>query len=169
MEEPSIAITLKDKEFTNMPLSSLAGASPSSSLAQEFKPVPEMTDKRSATHQGHTFRINRPGDIGLGWGDYDMFNEWQSRARMIKPEMVSDTEWSTTVSEEMFTFVAQDDGSDLKSRDLQYEAAASCKPLKDVVGKNKAHNKAKADNRRAFQSRGGPSRQPRRAVEGNYQ
>lgn len=50
----------------------------------------------TATSSGHAHVYNRPTNVGLGWGDYDLFREWQSHGRYIPRYMEEDKEWTST-------------------------------------------------------------------------
>lgn len=59
------------------------------SHAKKFVPPSETgNDFASATHRGHISKIKRPGHVGAGWGDHDMFREWQLHGRLVKKGMV---------------------------------------------------------------------------------
>jgi hypothetical protein len=53
----------------------------------------------TATSHGHAHVYTRPENVGLGWGDYDLFNEWQSQGRHITKEMVEEKKWSSNAFE----------------------------------------------------------------------
>lgn len=46
------------------------------------------------TSRGHLSRFPHPPQVGVGWGDYDLFSEWQAHGREVKKSMVEDKEWS---------------------------------------------------------------------------
>jgi hypothetical protein len=57
----------------------------------------------SATSQGHAFAYNTPANAGLGWGDFDAFNEWQSYGRMTKGDLLPpDQNWKTNACASVF-------------------------------------------------------------------
>lgn len=50
-------------------------------------------DLPSATSRGHLPKFHRPSRVGAGWGDYDLFHEWQLNGHQVKKSMVADKEW----------------------------------------------------------------------------
>ncbi|POS70515.1 hypothetical protein DHEL01_v211089 [Diaporthe helianthi] len=54
-------------------------------------------DLRTATNGGHVPIKKRPQDIGLGWGGYDDFHQWQANGRKINPDDVKDDQWQFDV------------------------------------------------------------------------
>lgn len=55
----------------------------------------QITEPRVATSTGHLKHFDRPPGVGVGWGDFDRFDQWQSAGRCIKPDMVEEGDWST--------------------------------------------------------------------------
>jgi hypothetical protein len=50
-----------------------------------FTSLPKMDpDLLSATSRSHTMRHGRPKGVGLGWGDFDRFREWQQFGRQVR-------------------------------------------------------------------------------------
>ncbi len=49
----------------------------------------------------------RPGNIGLGWGDYDNFEDWQSSGRQLKLELVDKKDWEKDETRPL-VFVGED-------------------------------------------------------------
>ncbi|CAJ0548256.1 Ff.00g050100.m01.CDS01 [Fusarium sp. VM40] len=47
----------------------------------------------SATSRSHTVRYDRPRGVGLGWGEFDRFREWQQFGRQVSKSMVKEQEW----------------------------------------------------------------------------
>ncbi|KAH7236259.1 hypothetical protein BKA59DRAFT_486639, partial [Fusarium tricinctum] len=47
----------------------------------------------SATSRSHTMRHGRPKGVGLGWGEFDRFREWQQFGRQVSKSMVKEKEW----------------------------------------------------------------------------
>ncbi|KAI1396449.1 hypothetical protein F4819DRAFT_475181 [Hypoxylon fuscum] len=74
-------------------------AQDSPSLAPSFKPPAEQPNPRSATSSGFVHRYPRPGGVGAGWGDHDLFGKWQSYGRMIEFDMIPEIEWSNDMSD----------------------------------------------------------------------
>ncbi|KAL7799318.1 hypothetical protein V8C43DRAFT_313362 [Trichoderma afarasin] len=58
-----------------------------------FNPNLEFSERRSATSTGHLLQFERPPNVGLGWGDYDRFTEWQSYGRQVTKDMVEKKDW----------------------------------------------------------------------------
>ncbi|KKP04464.1 hypothetical protein THAR02_03408 [Trichoderma harzianum] len=58
-----------------------------------FNPNLQFSERRSATSTGHILQYERPPNVGLGWGDYDRFTEWQSHGRQVTKDMVEKKEW----------------------------------------------------------------------------
>jgi len=50
----------------------------------------------TATSPGHFPIYFRPSNIGLGWGAYDNFHQWQANGRQIKKDMVKNENWPLT-------------------------------------------------------------------------
>ncbi|RYP15978.1 hypothetical protein DL767_010253 [Monosporascus sp. MG133] len=78
-----------------------------------FRRPPEWSDAElnSATSGGHAQIYERPPGVGLGWGDYDLFGEWQAHGREVTPDMVEDKPWNLSLAE--FDFVTEGDPSDV--------------------------------------------------------
>ncbi|KAL7932361.1 hypothetical protein V8C35DRAFT_281964 [Trichoderma chlorosporum] len=55
----------------------------------------EATEPRSATSTGHLLQYERPEGVGLGWGGYDQFTQWQLFGRRVHKDMVEKRDWST--------------------------------------------------------------------------
>ncbi|KAL2692093.1 hypothetical protein Neosp_002498 [[Neocosmospora] mangrovei] len=55
------------------------------SVSEEFLVPGEQTDVRSLTSNGHFIHHNPPPGIGLGWGDWDLYTEWQAHGRSLTP------------------------------------------------------------------------------------
>lgn len=79
------------------------------SLSDVFKPAGDFVDKRSATFIGYSHQYFREQTSGLGWGDYDRFQEWQSYGRDIPKEEVK-KEYGSTDSAGSLRFVDCDGG-----------------------------------------------------------
>ncbi|KAM0209797.1 hypothetical protein ACHAQI_006261 [Fusarium lateritium] len=47
----------------------------------------------SATSRSHTIRHGRPAGVGLGWGGFDRFREWQQFGRQVSKSMFEEKEW----------------------------------------------------------------------------
>ncbi|KAM0322275.1 hypothetical protein ACHAQA_009564 [Verticillium albo-atrum] len=52
-------------------------------------------ERRSATSIGHLIKHPRPPGVGVGWGGYDEFIEWQSYGREVTLNMVKKEDWTT--------------------------------------------------------------------------
>lgn len=50
-------------------------------------------DLRTATNESHVPIKKRPLDIGMGWGGYDAFHQWQANGRRINPDDVEHRDW----------------------------------------------------------------------------
>lgn len=50
-------------------------------------------DFRNATSGGHIPIKKRPQNIGMGWGGYDAFHQWQANGRKINPDDVKHRDW----------------------------------------------------------------------------
>ena len=65
------------------------------SYSPTFIPPSESSNNlQSATSRGHIPKFPRPAGIGAGWGDFDLFRQWQIHGRQVKGEMVEDKERS---------------------------------------------------------------------------
>ncbi|KAI0441588.1 hypothetical protein F4803DRAFT_576377 [Xylaria telfairii] len=88
-----------------------------------------------------------PG-IGVGWGDYHLFDQWQSHGRLITADMVEEKEWSTQLDK--ITFVSADDPtdtltipiSDTVKENATYKSGGPMpKPLQEyLLAKKSKHN-----------------------------
>ncbi|TGJ84692.1 hypothetical protein E0Z10_g4073 [Xylaria hypoxylon] len=68
------------------------------STAKEFRPPSEWNQVVSGSSNGH-FRITRPPhNIGLGWGDWDLYRKWESYGRRVTPDMVEKGDWVNQIS-----------------------------------------------------------------------
>ncbi|RYP56174.1 hypothetical protein DL769_009958 [Monosporascus sp. CRB-8-3] len=78
-----------------------------------FRRPPEWSDAElsSATSGGHVQIHKRPPGVGLGWGDYDLFDEWQAHGREVKQTMVEIKPWSLNSAQ--FNFITEGDPSDV--------------------------------------------------------
>ncbi|RSM14560.1 hypothetical protein CEP52_001153 [Fusarium oligoseptatum] len=74
------------------------------SVSQEFLVPGEQTDVRSLTSHGHFIHHQAPPGIGLGWGDWDLYAEWQAHGRSVNRTWVVRGDWKPKFDEE-FTFV----------------------------------------------------------------
>ncbi|RSL90890.1 hypothetical protein CDV31_015587 [Fusarium ambrosium] len=74
------------------------------SVSQEFLVPGEQTDVRSLTSHGHFIHHQAPPGIGLGWGDWDLYAEWQAHGRSVNRAWVTRGDWKPKFDHE-FTFV----------------------------------------------------------------
>jgi hypothetical protein len=58
-------------------------------------------DLPSATSRGHHHRYRRPAKIGVGWGDYDNFREWQLHGRRLDVDMVEGKPWCPRIKDQV--------------------------------------------------------------------
>ncbi len=120
------------------------------STAKEFRPPNEWKQVVSGSSNAHFRKTRRPHGIGLGWGDYDKFYEWESHGRRVTPDMVVEKEWSTKLSD--LDYVDSEDPSlitTMKVDDATKEAAElreEPKPLWDVMNAREAEKKATGNN-----------------------
>ncbi|KAH6981067.1 hypothetical protein BKA56DRAFT_686125 [Ilyonectria sp. MPI-CAGE-AT-0026] len=64
------------------------------SHTQNFLPPSESAaGLSSATSRHHLEKFARLGSVGAGWGDHDLFREWQLHGRQVKKSMAEDKEW----------------------------------------------------------------------------
>ena len=78
---------------------------PSFLIPRFLSPPPESSNNfQSATSRGHMPKFPRPAGIGAGWGDFDLFLQWQIHGRQVKGEMVENKEWSK-LPEKTFQYV----------------------------------------------------------------
>ncbi|KAH8879243.1 hypothetical protein GQ53DRAFT_834304 [Thozetella sp. PMI_491] len=75
-------------------------------------PAESSANISTATSPGHVHKFWRPAKVGLGWGDYDRFYEWQSHGRQVKSTMPEKKEWSTD-PQAPFTFVSESTGHEI--------------------------------------------------------
>lgn len=126
------------------------------SLSSSFIPPGAVSDVRSTTSSGHVHKYRRPLQVGVGWGDYDAFNEWQSYGRHIDSEMVEKKKWEVTSNKGLVIF---ESGSTVKdsfmtSLSSEYSSKGKAQPLCDLV-------KAKRETRgRPAPTGAGQSRRP---------
>ncbi|KAI8680038.1 hypothetical protein NCS57_00283500 [Fusarium keratoplasticum] len=78
------------------------------SVSEEFLVPGEQTDVRSLTSNGHFIHHHPPPGIGLGWGDWDLYTEWQAHGRSVDKTWVPRGDWKPKVEGE-FVFVADSD------------------------------------------------------------
>ncbi|KAM6520760.1 hypothetical protein FSOLCH5_005540 [Fusarium solani] len=78
------------------------------SVSEEFLVPGEQTDVRSLTSNGHFIHHHPPPGIGLGWGDWDLYTEWQAHGRSVDKTWVPRGDWKPKVEGE-FAFVADSD------------------------------------------------------------
>ncbi|RSL69194.1 hypothetical protein CEP54_002470 [Fusarium duplospermum] len=74
------------------------------SVSQEFLVPGEQADVQSLTSHGHFIHHPAPPGIGLGWGDWDLYAEWQAHGRSVNKAWVTRGDWKPKFDEE-FTFV----------------------------------------------------------------
>ncbi|VUC26176.1 unnamed protein product [Clonostachys rosea] len=79
----------------------LLGTNPSAkapiSTALEFMPPSESGENlASATSRGHVHTYERPKFVGAGWGDYDLYFEWQLHGRVVDRNTVAQKIWKGT-------------------------------------------------------------------------
>lgn len=58
-----------------------------------LSPAQVATNLPSATSRGHLPKFPRPAQVGAGWGDFDIFHEWQLHGREVKRTLVKEKEW----------------------------------------------------------------------------
>lgn len=58
-----------------------------------LKPGHTGDDFRTATSLGHAPIKKRPQGVGMGWGGYDAFHQWQANGRKINPDDVEQRDW----------------------------------------------------------------------------
>ena len=73
-----------------------------------ISPAESSKNFQSATSRGHQLKFPRPAGVGAGWGDHDLFREWQIHGRQVKRSMVEDKEWRKDI-EGSFEFVPSPD------------------------------------------------------------
>ncbi|KAI8723847.1 hypothetical protein NCS52_00241500 [Fusarium sp. LHS14.1] len=76
------------------------------SVSEEFLVPGEQTDVRSLTSNGHFIHHHPPPGIGLGWGDWDLYTEWQVHGRSVDKTWVPRGDWKPKVEGEI-VFVAE--------------------------------------------------------------
>ncbi|KAF4966052.1 hypothetical protein FSARC_6252 [Fusarium sarcochroum] len=65
-----------------------------SMLSPAFAPLSEIDPNLlSATCRSHMAQYMRPRGVGVGWGDFDRFHEWQLFGRCVEKSMVERKEW----------------------------------------------------------------------------
>lgn len=89
-------------------LGDLEARAPISHSPTFLPPGESSQDFQSATSRGHLPKFPRPAGVGAGWGDHDLFREWQIHGRQVKRSMVEDKEWSE-VPARTLEFVPTDD------------------------------------------------------------
>jgi hypothetical protein len=74
----------------------------STSFASSFLlPNRESPNQLTATSASHVQRFRRPAKVGLGWGDYGEFYEWQAHGRQVKLDMLTYNDWEYVPKETM--------------------------------------------------------------------
>ncbi|KAF5693097.1 hypothetical protein FGLOB1_14449 [Fusarium globosum] len=84
--------------------------SPMSQSTTFVEPSELSTSSSSATCRAHMMQYSNPSIVGPGWGDHSHFRQWQLHGRVIKPDMVPNKTWDTTVGSS-FKFVSGSDPS----------------------------------------------------------
>lgn len=75
------------------------------SYSPTFIPPSESSSNlQSATSRSHIPKFPRPAGIGAGWGDFDLFRQWQIHGRQVRAEMVENKERSK-LPEKTFQYV----------------------------------------------------------------
>ncbi|KAH7040030.1 uncharacterized protein B0I36DRAFT_426578 [Microdochium trichocladiopsis] len=126
------------------------------SFAPSFRPRSGLSTFASATSNGHFHLHRRPARVGLGWGGYDRFDDWQSYGRQIKPEMVP--QYPKNAPAEL-CFVGED-GTRQVFEPLENDVSAE-RELPDTLYE-KLHAKKAAATRGGAVGRGGGRRTPNR-------
>lgn len=88
-------------------------AQASTSLSPTLQPPGTLYDLRSATSSSHVHKYRRPAPVSVGWGDYDLFHEWQSCGRHITEDMVEKKEWKVD-EKSPITYEADSDSGSTK-------------------------------------------------------
>ncbi|KAJ6785611.1 hypothetical protein PWT90_00484 [Aphanocladium album] len=57
----------------------------------------QSNEMRSVTSIAHVHHHSRPNLVGVGWGDFDKFDRWQSYGRQVRGHMVPNRAWPTVV------------------------------------------------------------------------
>ncbi|EEU40438.1 uncharacterized protein NECHADRAFT_76708 [Fusarium vanettenii 77-13-4] len=78
------------------------------SVSEEFLVPGEQTDVRSLTSNGHFIHHHPPPGIGLSWGDWDLYTEWQAHGRSVDKNWVPRGDWKPKVEGEI-VFVADNE------------------------------------------------------------
>ncbi|KAG5759326.1 hypothetical protein H9Q72_012551 [Fusarium xylarioides] len=84
--------------------------SPMSQSTTFIKPSEPSTSSSSATCRDHMMSYSTPPVAGAGWGYHSRFRQWQLYGRVIKPDMVPNKTWDTTIGSS-FQFVSDSDPS----------------------------------------------------------
>ncbi|RYP07555.1 hypothetical protein DL765_009122 [Monosporascus sp. GIB2] len=128
-----------------------------------FRRPPEWSDAElnSATSGGHVQIHKRPAGVGLGWGDYDLFDEWQGHGREIKQDMVENKPWSLNSAD--FDFVTEGDPSDVThvSEKLKGEEEVGFEDPPKSLWEKLNERKTKEGQPKGGSSRGGARGGPR--------
>ncbi|UPK96271.1 hypothetical protein LCI18_007206 [Fusarium solani-melongenae] len=74
-------------------------------VSEKFLVPGEQTDMQSLTSNGHFIHHHPPPGLGLGWGDWDLYTEWQAHGRSVDKTWVPRGDWKPKVEGE-FVFVA---------------------------------------------------------------
>ncbi|KAI1773879.1 P-loop containing nucleoside triphosphate hydrolase protein [Hypoxylon cercidicola] len=69
---------------------------------------PTSSEYGPDSSEGFIHHVERPRHVGLGWGSYDMFYNWQSRGLQVKPEMVPNVTWKKAITGPL-VFSSKDD------------------------------------------------------------
>ncbi|KAF5962830.1 putative ATP-binding protein PRP16 [Fusarium bulbicola] len=71
--------------------------SPMSQSTTFVKPSELSASTSSATCRAHMMKYSTPSIVGPDWGDHSRFRQWQLHGRAIKPDMVPNKTWDTTI------------------------------------------------------------------------
>ncbi|KAI1770077.1 hypothetical protein F4818DRAFT_279161 [Hypoxylon cercidicola] len=106
-----------------------AGGDEGSFSFSHLQPTAAPSDPRSATSRAHCKVHERPPGVGVGWGDYDTFKQWQSYGRLVKKDLVEEGTWSKTINELEFISETSETTRKIKN-DLKDTGVASKKRQK---------------------------------------
>lgn len=74
------------------------------STAKQFRPQSEWKRVVTASSGSHMPYPSRPAGVGVGWGDYDMFHQWQNHGRKVTVDMLEEKPWSKEIEDVVMEF-----------------------------------------------------------------
>ncbi|KAI0549849.1 hypothetical protein F4679DRAFT_573261 [Xylaria curta] len=111
--EPTLDDDGRDRRRCNWPQDVMDTDKPHLDYEREWNEVV------SGSSNGHFRKTRAPRDVGLGWGDWHLYAEWESYGRRVTPDMVEKKDWVKEISS--FEFVKANDPSSITKIEVSDE------------------------------------------------